>query len=110
MSQYKVITTVFLSALLCAGCASCVTPADGVSLGPLTLISLGLLPNKQAHVTATVAGVLIDVRTGYVDGENESYSTFVQDFEDPWTGVLNVHATSAPTQAPDASGWYYSRN
>lgn len=111
---------------------------DGISLGPLTLISLGLLPNKKAHVTVTVAGVLIDVRTGYVYGTTEAtvtehqratiwsseqviesarleaeaaaFTSFVQDFEGLWTGIINVHATSAPTQAPDNSGWYYTRD
>lgn len=111
---------------------------DGVSLGPLTLISLGLLPNKQAHVTATVAGVLIDVRTGFVYGTTEAtvtkhqratilsseqvietarlkaeaaaFTSFVQDFEGLWTGIVNVHATSTPAQTPDNSGWYYTRN
>lgn len=111
---------------------------DGISLGPLTLVSLGLLPNKKAHVTVTVAGVLIDVRTGFVYGATEAtvtehqratiwsseqvietarlkaeaaaFTSFVQDFEGLWTGMVNVHATSTPAQAPDNPGWYYTRN
>lgn len=45
---------------------------DGTALGPLSLISLGLIPNRRAHVTTTVAGVLVDVRTGYVYGTTEA--------------------------------------
>ena len=44
----------------------------GQPLGPLTLMFLGLIPNKKAHVTATVAGVLVDVRTGFVYGTTEA--------------------------------------
>lgn len=48
---------------------------EGKALGPLSMISLGLIPNKKAHVTATVAGALIDVRSGFVYGTVESTST-----------------------------------
>ncbi len=48
---------------------------DGTPLGPLSVISLGLIPNKKAHVTATVAGVVIDVRTGFVFGTAEASTT-----------------------------------
>ena len=110
---------------------------DGTSLGPLSLISLGLLPNKEAHVTATVAGVLIDVRTGYVYGaseasvtkhqratiwsseqavetsrlqaETEAFDSFVDDFEGMWLGVLNAYAASAPATSTSPTGWYHTR-
>ncbi len=45
---------------------------DGTPLGPLSLVSLGFLPNKKAFVTSTVSGALIDVRTGYIYGTSES--------------------------------------
>lgn len=45
---------------------------EGQSLGPLSLISLGLIPNKKAHVAATISGILIDVRTGYIYGATEA--------------------------------------
>lgn len=92
---------------------------DGKQLGPLSLISLGLIPNKKAHVTATVAGMLVDVRTGFIYGTTEStdiqkqsatiWSTeiaiesarlkaeinafvgFVGEFEELWAGVVNTH-------------------
>ena len=97
---------------------------DGVSLGPLSLVSLGLLPEKKARVTATVAGVLIDVRTGYVYGTTEAtaieeqranlwstelvtdsariaaeeaaFADFADGFQSFWTGVLNAYAHTAP--------------
>lgn len=40
--------------------------------GPLRLISLGMLPTKEAKVTATASAALFDVRTGYVYGLAES--------------------------------------
>lgn len=104
---------------------------DGQSLGPLSLISLGLLPNKQAHVTSTVAGLLIDVRTGYVYGtteasareqqratvwssemavessrlkaERQAFESFVDEFQDMWGNVLNVYAATTPRPAPAAT-------
>ena len=95
---------------------------DGKSLGPLSLISLGLIPNKNAHVTATVSGILIDVRSGFVYGtaeaterekqrasmwstelaldtarrlaEKNAFESFVDEFGIFWTGVLNIHAAT----------------
>ena len=110
---------------------------DGQSLGPLSLISLGFLPNKEAHVTSTVAGVLVDVRSGYVygsaeatrterqratvwstqqaieasrlDAESAAFAAFVDEFGDLWSGVLDTYAATAPaTPANTVSGWYYS--
>ena len=51
---------------------------DGTALGPLSLISLGLIPNRRANVTTTVAGALVDVRTGYVYGTTEATAKEVQ--------------------------------
>jgi hypothetical protein len=48
---------------------------EGTPLGPLSLISLGFLPNKKAFVTSTVSGALIDVRTGYIYGTSEATET-----------------------------------
>lgn len=100
---------------------------DGRALGPLSMISLGLLPNKKAHVTTTVAGVLLDVRTGFVYGtteatareeqrasiwstelaidtarqraEQQAFDAFVGEFETLWNDVLDVHAAAAPRAA-----------
>lgn len=43
-------------------------------LGPLTLITLGFLPNKRAYVTTTASAVLYDVRTGHIYGLAEATS------------------------------------
>lgn len=43
----------------------------GDALRPLTVITLGLSPNKQVRVTTTASAILIDVRTGYVYGSCE---------------------------------------
>jgi hypothetical protein len=97
---------------------------DGRALGPLSMISLGLIPNKKAHVTATVAGALIDVRTGFIYGtteatareeqratvwstqlaveasrlraEKQAFASFVDEFQDLWGSVLNMHAATRP--------------
>jgi hypothetical protein len=45
---------------------------ESADIGPLALLSLGFLPNKKAHVTATASAVLIDVRTGFVYGAAEA--------------------------------------
>ena len=111
---------------------------DGRQLGPLSLISLGLFPNKKAHVTATVAGMLVDVRTGYIYGTTEStdiqeqsatiwstdvaidtarlkaemnaFDGFVEEFEEMWGGVVTTYSNS--TWSPDsnevANTGYYS--
>ena len=44
----------------------------GSALGPFSVFTLGLLPDQKARVTATVSGVLVDVRTGYVYGVAEA--------------------------------------
>lgn len=104
---------------------------DGKQLGPLSMLSLGLIPNKKAHVTATVAGVLVDVRTGYIYGTTEASSTqeqratiwstqtaietarlraekeafdgFVGDFEKLWPGVVSTYRGKAPAYSSDAA-------
>lgn len=93
---------------------------EGKSLGPFSLISLGLIPNKTANVAATVSGVLIDVRTGYIYGtaeatakeeqkatiwstelaidtsrmtaERQAFDLFVGDFERLWVSVAEEYA------------------
>ncbi len=103
---------------------------DGKQLGPLSLISLGLIPNKKAHVTATVAGVLVDVRTGYIYGTTEATDTqqqrgtiwstqtaietarmkaernafggFVGEFEKLWAVVESNYGDKADVQLSDA--------
>ncbi len=45
---------------------------EGTSLGPLSVVSLGMIPNKRAHVTSTASAALIDVRSGFIYGVAES--------------------------------------
>ena len=42
------------------------------ALRPLTVVTLGLSPNKLVRVSTTASAVLLDVRTGYVYGACES--------------------------------------
>ncbi len=44
----------------------------GTPLGPLSLITLGLLPDKKAFVSSTTSGALVDVRTGFLYGVSEA--------------------------------------
>ncbi len=48
---------------------------ESTDIGPLALISLGFLPNKEAFVATTASMALFDVRTGFVYGVAESTAT-----------------------------------
>lgn len=93
---------------------------EGTSLGPLSLISLGFIPNKKASVTSTVSGALVDVRTGYIYGTSEAtaneqqrttvwsthlaidnarmiaekraFGDFIESFEKLWQDVIEQYA------------------
>ncbi len=110
---------------------------DGQQLGPLSLISLGLIPNKKAHVTATVAGMLVDVRTGYIYGTAEStdiqqqsatiwstemvidtarrkaeinaFNGFIGEFEDMWGGVATTYAATPGSDESSRAGYHSVR-
>ncbi|MEO1246126.1 MAG: hypothetical protein AAFX56_10635 [Pseudomonadota bacterium] len=45
---------------------------DGKSKGPLSVISLGLLRDRETVVTTTASAVFVDVRTGFVYGVAEA--------------------------------------
>lgn len=96
---------------------------EGTSLGPLSLISLGFIPNKKAFVTSTVSGALIDVRTGYIYGtaeatkkeqqratvwsteqaidnsrivaEKKSFNQFITEFKQLWKNVTEQHVNES---------------
>ncbi len=61
---------------------------EGRSLGPLSVISLGMIPNKRAHVTSTASAALIDVRSGFIYGVAESTAS-----DDQRTTVWSTHQT-----------------
>jgi hypothetical protein len=93
---------------------------ESTDIGPLSLISLGFLPNKKAKVTTTAASALIDVRSGFLYGvaeataleeqratvwssedaidkarvkaEVESFQLMLGEFEKLWKGVVEEHA------------------
>ena len=44
---------------------------DGKVIAPLSLLSLGLVADREAHVISTVYGMVVDVRTGFVYGTVE---------------------------------------
>lgn len=96
---------------------------EGTPLGPLSLITLGFIPNKEASVRATTSGALIDVRTGYVYGvaeatarqqqratvwntneaidearlvaEKQSFKAFMREFEQLWRATVEQYAPSS---------------
>lgn len=45
---------------------------DGKSIGPLSVLSLGLLRDRETVVYTTASAILVDVRTGFVYGVAES--------------------------------------
>ena len=95
---------------------------ESTPLGPLSLVTLGTLPNKKAFVSSTTSGALIDVRTGYIYGATEStereeqranlwstqdaidearieserasFKSFVAGFEKLWQSVLDQYAVT----------------
>ncbi len=95
---------------------------EGTPLGPLSLVTLGFLPNKKAFVTSTTSGALIDVRTGYIygvaeatgrqeqrtttwneqnaidqariDSETNSFKKFIDEFTRMWPEVAVQHIAS----------------
>ncbi len=61
---------------------------EGQSLGPLSVVSLGMIPNKRAHVTSTASAALVDVRSGFIYGVAESTAS-----DDQRATVWSTHQT-----------------
>jgi hypothetical protein len=94
---------------------------------PLTVLSLGLLPSREAHVRCTASALLVDVRNGYLYGlaeatrkqdqstnawssrstvdrarretETAAFEGLVDELEDAW-GRLVEEAKNAPPPPP----------
>jgi hypothetical protein len=65
---------------------------------PLTVVSLGLSPNKQAKVLCTASALLMDTRNGYLYGVAEA--TDHQDqFTSAWTSATAVDQTRRRTES-----------
>ncbi len=92
---------------------------EGQSLGPLSVVSLGLIPNKRAHVTSTASAALVDVRSGFIYGvaestasddqratvwstqqtierarlgtERSAFQELIGEIEGLWKGIVNAH-------------------
>lgn len=92
---------------------------------PLTVVTLGLSPSKQARVATTVSAVLMDTRNGYVYGvaeaterqrkttnawqseeavdearratESAAFEKLVGELETMWAGVVGRYAGATPT-------------
>jgi hypothetical protein len=45
---------------------------QGKGYGPLSAISLGIIPDRDAYITATASAILVDVRSGFVYGVAET--------------------------------------
>lgn len=66
-------------------------------LKPLTVVTLGLSPNKIVKVTTTASAILMDVRTGYVYGSCESTSRKEQ-LASAWTDRSAVDRSRLTTE------------
>lgn len=92
---------------------------DGKSIGPLSVISLGLLRDRETVVSTTASAVFVDVRTGFVYGvaeatarnkqttnawdtrnaadqgrlntEREAFDGLVQELQKTWTSIVAEH-------------------
>lgn len=98
---------------------------DSTDIGPLTVVSLGFIPNKKAKVTATASAVIFDVRTGFIYGlaettaaeeqrstvwetraaideariraEKAAFEKLVGEIERVWADVVSSHASRERT-------------
>ncbi|MGB5354055.1 MAG: hypothetical protein WBM54_09160 [Woeseia sp.] len=48
---------------------------DGKTIGPLSLVSLGMLRDRETVVTSTASAIFVDTRSGYVYGVSEASAT-----------------------------------
>ncbi len=64
---------------------------NNTPLGPLSLVTLGFLPNNEAQVLATVSGALIDVRSGFIYGLAEG-SAQERQLANAWTTAEAIDA------------------
>ena len=96
---------------------------DGKSVGPLSVLSLGLLRDRETLITSTASAVLVDVRTGFVYGtaeatvderhetnawsskkvvdqsrlrtERGAFESLIAELGRTWSGIVSEHAAVA---------------
>lgn len=66
-------------------------------MAPLTVVTLGLSPNKQARVISTISAVLMDTRNGYIYGVAEATEKQTQ-LASAWTSQTAVDETRRRTE------------
>ncbi len=62
---------------------------DGKTIGPLTVLSLGLMRDRETVVSTTASAMLVDVRTGFVFGTAEATATENQ-VANAWSSANNA--------------------
>jgi hypothetical protein len=95
---------------------------QGKGYGPLSAISLGIIPDRDAYITATASAILVDVRSGFVYGgaeatakksgltnvwessgtvdrkrvqaEEEAFGQLVEQISRTWTGVIKQYSAA----------------
>jgi hypothetical protein len=105
---------------------------DGKSIGPLSLVSLGMLRDRETVVTSTASAILIDVRSGYVYGvaeatasetkktsawgsasavdqsrlvtERDAFDGLFRELEKTWKGVASEYAAMLHDEAAGPHG------
>lgn len=93
---------------------------QGKGYGPLSAISLGIVPDRDAYITSTASAILVDVRSGFVYGvaeataktsgltnvwessstvdrkrvqaEEEAFGKLVEQTSKAWTGVVKQYS------------------
>lgn len=71
-------------------------------VGPLNVIALGAIRNKESRVSSTASAVILDVRTGFVYGVAES-TVDINKFASPWNSrdAMEDARFTAEAQAMD---------
>jgi hypothetical protein len=92
---------------------------DGESIGPLSVISLGLMRDRETVVNTTASAVFVDVRTGFIYGvaeatasekqttnawnsvnaadqgrlntEREAFNGLIRELEKTWANIVTEH-------------------
>ena len=78
---------------------------DGKSIGPLSVVSLGLLRDRETVVNTTASAILVDVRTGFVYGVAESTASERQP-SSVWTNVRTADQARLRTERDAFDGLF----